>query len=1007
MTELTFAYDDHGYLKSVTDKDGKATTFSRDPSGSPTGVVGPFGQTTTLTPDSNGAIVSVSDPLSRKTAFSYDPGTGFLSIITDPKGGVQKFDYTAGRLTQVTDPTGYSEQYGRSPDNTGYSVSAKSTAGRVTTYSVHAQGGNTQQRGVVLPDQAADIFNDALEILSSTAADGTKTTTFMSPDPAFGAQSLFPTQISVVTPAGRTLTSYPLRAKQLTDINNALTVQEWSEQVETNNRITQTVYKKSDQSLTVTSPMGRISTTTINAQGRPSDIKAVGLASSHYDYDSSGRVTKVTEASGSDTRTRTFQYDGSTGLLAAETDSLGHTVSYSRDAAGRLTELTRPDKNAILWSLDDNDNVLSLTPPSRSAHQFSYTSDDLLQTSTPPAIGSTATGQTSYSYTNDLDLQSILRSDGRSIAFAYDTTTGLLSTQTLGSATLTFGYDPSGALTSINRSDGVKVTQTFDGPLWTGTTWSGAIKGSVAADYDANFWLSSITVNNASTVNFTYDNDGLIVAATDGTSTMTLSRDADTGLVSGSALGSVTTTEANNAFGELTAVTANVSAASAFGQTLTRDSLGRVTHISETIGTTSHALDFTYDNVGRLTEEKRDGVATDYTYDANGNRTAVNVGGVQTIAAIYDAQDRIQTYGSQTCTFTANGDLLTRTSGTTSLTLTYDELGNLMKADGTDGTTAGTKTITYAVDGFGRRVARQVNGGFDRAWLYRDSLRPVSEVDNAGIFSHYVYLTDGGAPDFMIRSGVPYRFVKDHLGSVRLVVNAQTGAVAQAIEYDAFGRVLGDSNEGFQPFGFAGGLHDPYTALVRFGARDYDPGMGRWTNKDPIGFAGGDTNIYAYAANDPVNLVDPTGLRDWSYDEVQKYLTNYREDLLSCRWLEKKYLQYTRSKENGLADFHYTKLNKGDRFDITGAGDFIDDGEMGNFVAGYAAGVTGSSLDWWLVRMAGSFYNLRGAGRNKPKYPGMPSYSVDYFGIFDDDWGSYFYIEAGYRRGRMDTVGHP
>jgi RHS repeat-associated protein len=53
------------------------------------------------------------------------------------------------------------------------------------------------------------------------------------------------------------------------------------------------------------------------------------------------------------------------------------------------------------------------------------------------------------------------------------------------------------------------------------------------------------------------------------------------------------------------------------------------------------------------------------------------------------------------------------------------------------------------------------------------------------------------------------------------------------------------------------------TKLVRFGARDYDPGMGRWTNKDPIGFAGGDTNIYAYVGNDPVNLVDLSGLRDF------------------------------------------------------------------------------------------------------------------------------------------------
>jgi RHS repeat-associated protein len=61
------------------------------------------------------------------------------------------------------------------------------------------------------------------------------------------------------------------------------------------------------------------------------------------------------------------------------------------------------------------------------------------------------------------------------------------------------------------------------------------------------------------------------------------------------------------------------------------------------------------------------------------------------------------------------------------------------------------------------------------------------------------------------------------------------------------------------PFGFAGGLHDRDTGLVRFGLRDYDPDTGRWTAKDPIGFAGGDTDLYGYCLNDPINLVDPYG----------------------------------------------------------------------------------------------------------------------------------------------------
>jgi RHS repeat-associated protein len=69
----------------------------------------------------------------------------------------------------------------------------------------------------------------------------------------------------------------------------------------------------------------------------------------------------------------------------------------------------------------------------------------------------------------------------------------------------------------------------------------------------------------------------------------------------------------------------------------------------------------------------------------------------------------------------------------------------------------------------------------------------------------------------------------------------------------------GKINPGFQPFGFAGGFYDYQTGLVRFGARDYDPETGRWTSKDPAGFGGGDTLLYAYCGNDPVNGTDPTG----------------------------------------------------------------------------------------------------------------------------------------------------
>jgi RHS repeat-associated protein len=109
-----------------------------------------------------------------------------------------------------------------------------------------------------------------------------------------------------------------------------------------------------------------------------------------------------------------------------------------------------------------------------------------------------------------------------------------------------------------------------------------------------------------------------------------------------------------------------------------------------------------------------------------------------------------------------------------------------------------------------------------------------------------------------------YRFVTDQLGSVRLLVKLSNGAIAQKWDYDAWGVATFDdpaSSEAidFQPFGYAGGLYDPATGLVRFGARDYDPSIGRWTSKDPIGFGGGQANLYAYVGGDPINWIDPEG----------------------------------------------------------------------------------------------------------------------------------------------------
>jgi RHS repeat-associated protein len=166
------------------------------------------------------------------------------------------------------------------------------------------------------------------------------------------------------------------------------------------------------------------------------------------------------------------------------------------------------------------------------------------------------------------------------------------------------------------------------------------------------------------------------------------------------------------------------------------------------------------------------------------------------------------------------------------------------------------------IDSQNRRIGKKVNGTLVQGFLYQSQLAPVAELNGSNqVVSRFVYATRPNVPDYMVKASVTYRIIADHLGSVRLVVNAETGAIAQRIDYDEFGRVTQNTAPGFQPFGFAGGILDSHTGLTRLGARDYEATTGRWVAKDPLGFGGGYSNLYEYVDNDPINAIDPTGLQ--------------------------------------------------------------------------------------------------------------------------------------------------
>ena len=182
------------------------------------------------------------------------------------------------------------------------------------------------------------------------------------------------------------------------------------------------------------------------------------------------------------------------------------------------------------------------------------------------------------------------------------------------------------------------------------------------------------------------------------------------------------------------------------------------------------------------------------------------------------------------------------------------------------------------MDGRNRRVGKKVNGTLQRQWIYGGQLRPVAEYGPTGtLTATYIYGTHINIPDYIIKNGVTYRVITDHLGSLRFVINSSNGSIAQRIDYDDWGNVLVNTAPDFAPFGFAGGIYDKDTKLTRFGARDYDAEVGRWTTKDPIGFKSLSLNHYEYVFSNPINFQDPTGLGGCTRDCIKKLRQSVKE----------------------------------------------------------------------------------------------------------------------------------
>ena len=791
-------------------------------------------------------------------------------------------------------PAGVVKNLTRTTDSSGFTVTRQTTLGVTATYSTETlPTGDSVDTNVI--DDGLPIVRQrhvSTQTSTTTVPDGTTTTAVLGASARWGMVGPIATSTTLTTPSGVTLATAD--AQSVTTVNSdPFNLQSYSDSSAINGLQSVAAFTGPSKTETATSAAGRITTTAVDGQGRPLEVTAAGLAPVDFFYDPRGHLQAITQ----DTRTTTNAYD-SAGNLASVTDALGQTETYDHDAVGRVTARHRADGTLVGFGYDALGNLTSVTPPGKPSHLFSYTPDNRLQTYTAPDAGDgNGPATTSYAYDLDGHPTEVDRADGSAVTMGYDSS-GRMRTVTLPTGTETLGYSATtGRLTSATGPYGVNLAYAYDGRLLTGTTWTGAVAGSVTRTYDNFFRISTETIDGqaATTATLGYDADGLVTSVATPAGSMALTYDPAAPRLTGTTLGGVTDARTYDQFGQIATYDAKFGTSTLYDVSYVRDALGRIQEKTETIQGDTTVTEYGYDQVGRLISVAEDGaVVSDIRV-----RRQRQPNGIRRRGAWHDHDGNLRRPGPAAHVRDPDvhvhegrrpphEDGFLDESVPDVTTYTYDALGNLIHVDLPDG-----RAIDYVVDSDQRRVGKKINGVLVKQWLYADDLRMVAELDGAGnVVSRFIWAdglgsdesevgqvltreglrppslanttrdfelnSDNPVPVYMIRNSVPYRILSNHLGSPRLVIDAVTGAIAERLASDEWGRTTNDTATGFQPFGFAASIHDADVDLNRLGVRDYDPVVGRWVTKDPVGLQGGE-NVYSYARNDPVNGRDPRG----------------------------------------------------------------------------------------------------------------------------------------------------
>lgn len=915
-TNLTFSYTTNGFLSGITDRNGQTTVIHRNSEGFLTSIEAPGGHTTSFMLNTNNTIDTANAPGSRQYTAGYS--NTLLSTFTDPRGFTSSYQYDEdGNLVKYVRKDGGTGTLSRVTNSNGWIVVHTTPLGVAQSIETELTSTGSQWSRTRLlcgcgSDSDTLISPDGLT--SNVNAEGEITMRQTAPDPRFGMQAPTLAWSTYKTPGGLIYTISnaitagipdPEKPQQFTVMTNEVTI---------NGRTYRALSDRVHRRKIDTTPMNRTITTEYDARGRPVMRQTANINAVHYGYDDRGNVSSITNGSGSDARISRYVFNSS-GKPVSSMNPAYITTQYAYNEADYMTNLTVASTTHIQYTRDASGNILTIRTPEYHMHSFSYTPDNLIAAYYPPSVGGSSNA-TYWSYLSPEKLHTITFADGVVERFDYDEA-GRLAAHAYpgGGEVYQYGGPMGGAmLTGIHSSNGVSLSYTYDGSIMLEEIWSGPVTGSVSRRYDNNLWVTNLLVNGTEIATFEYDADGLPSRV----GPLQVFHDEINGLVTGTVFGLVTDASAYNNFGELTRYRVDIGSSNLYEAAFQRDGLGRVTNEIIQMDGTSITNIYAYDAQSRYLRVTTNGTTRQWLFDADGNITNVVHDGYSIATASYDAEDRIERWQTNTYRFTARGTLATAEVDTVTTVFDYDARSALLGLTRSSGSIT---NLSYLIDGKGRRIARTANGVRTHGYLYSDTIHPVAILnpDNS-IAATLIYQPLASTPSFMTAGTNLYRIISDRLGSPLYVIDSATGVIVQRQTYDVWGRVTSDSSPLFQPLGFAGGLYDPASGLVRFGARDYDSSVGRWTTKDPLLSHKTSMNLYRYCNNDPVNRIDAMGLADYpTYSEYPKASAEMLDKIYEYRVdLEQRYDKFGKDiaakhiPAMGSEDYQYTLSSNND-----------------------------------------------------------------------------------------------